>query len=82
MVKVLWPTSELLPLSSTLFPLTRFFLSSVDAGIKMRPNATELAAMSPEFDERWNSYFANTPDKPVVNYQPIASCVNFIVLLH
>lgn len=32
----------------------------------MRPNAEELASMSPEFDDRWKTYFADAPDKPVM----------------
>jgi len=36
-----------------------------DAGIKMRPTNEELSSMSPEFDHRWSTYFANAPDKPV-----------------
>jgi alcohol oxidase len=47
--------------------------NGIDCGIKMRPNAEELAAMSPEFDQRWYSYFANAPDKPVLLYLPIAA---------
>jgi len=53
--------------------LTRFSLSDIDCGIKMRPNAEELATMSPEFDQRWHSYFANAPDKPVLLYLPFAA---------
>jgi alcohol oxidase len=56
-----------------LFFLTRYSFSGVDCGVKMRPNAEELAAMSPEFDQRWSSYFANAPDKPVMLYLPIAA---------
>ncbi|KIM40626.1 GMC oxidoreductase [Hebeloma cylindrosporum] len=47
--------------------------NAIDCGIKMRPSAEELAAMSPEFDQRWNSYFANAPDKPVMLYLPYAA---------
>ena len=32
----------------------------------MRPSKDELRTMSPEFDNRWESYFANAPDKPVM----------------
>ena len=41
----------------------------------MRPNAEELAVMSPEFDQRWSSYFANAPDKPVMLYALYAAQV-------
>ncbi|PFH48754.1 GMC oxidoreductase [Amanita thiersii Skay4041] len=40
--------------------------NSIDAGIKMRPNAEDLRVIGPEFEQRWNEYFANTPDKPVM----------------
>ena len=40
--------------------------SGGDAGIKMRPTNEELSSMSPEFDHRWSTYFANAPDKPVI----------------
>ncbi|PPQ64204.1 hypothetical protein CVT24_008622 [Panaeolus cyanescens] len=39
--------------------------NSLDAGIKMRPDAKELKEMSPEINEWWNSYFAIGPDKPL-----------------
>ncbi|KAI0247173.1 alcohol oxidase-like protein [Lactifluus subvellereus] len=40
--------------------------NGVDAGIKWRPNPSELAELGPEFKEVWDSYFANAPDKPVL----------------
>ncbi|KAI9439017.1 alcohol oxidase-like protein [Lactarius indigo] len=40
--------------------------NSIDAGIKWRPRPTEVAELGPEFQEYWNSYFANAPDKPVL----------------
>ncbi|KAH8979359.1 alcohol oxidase-like protein [Lactarius hatsudake] len=40
--------------------------NSVDAGIKWRPNPSEVAELGPEFREYWDSYFANAPDKPVL----------------
>ena len=46
--------------------------SAGDAGIKMRPTHEELLSMSPEFDHRWNTYFANAPDKPVIVIFPFA----------
>ena len=38
----------------------------MDAGIKLRPNAEELEEIGPEFENRWKTYFANAPDKPVM----------------
>ena len=51
--------------------------SGGDSGIKMRPTEEELSAMSPEFDHRWSTYFANAPDKPVIVVVPIAWWVHF-----
>ena len=46
--------------------------SGCDAGIKMRPTNEELSSMSPEFNQRWNNYFANAPDKPVMVVLPFS----------
>ncbi|KAN0140567.1 hypothetical protein V8E53_001776 [Lactarius tabidus] len=40
--------------------------NSIDAGIKWRPNPSEVAELGPEFQKYWDSYFANAPDKPVL----------------
>ncbi|KAI9434103.1 alcohol oxidase-like protein [Lactarius indigo] len=40
--------------------------NSIDAGIKWRPTPSEVAELGPEFQEYWDSYFANAPDKPVL----------------
>ena len=50
--------------------------SGGDAGIKMRSTNEELSSMSPEFDHRWSTYFANAPDKPVMVVLSIASWVH------
>ena len=47
--------------------------SGIDCGVKWRPNAKELAEMSPEFDHRWKTYFADAPDKPVMILLPISA---------
>ena len=52
--------------------------SGGDAGIKMRPTKEELSLLSPEFDHRWSTYFANAPDKPVVEVLAIAWWVHQI----
>ena len=46
--------------------------SGIDSGIKLRPTNEELLSMSPEFNHRWSTYFANAPDKPVVIIFPFA----------
>jgi len=40
--------------------------SPVDAGIKWRPKPSEVDKIGPEFQEYWDSYFADAPDKPVL----------------
>ncbi|KAF8263967.1 alcohol oxidase-like protein [Lactarius quietus] len=40
--------------------------NTIDAGIKWRPTPSEVAELGPEFQEYWESYFANAPDKPVL----------------
>ncbi|KAI0301549.1 alcohol oxidase-like protein [Multifurca ochricompacta] len=41
--------------------------NSIDAGVKWRPNPSELAELGPEFKkEAWDPYFANALDKPVL----------------
>lgn len=33
---------------------------------QIRPNEQELKEMGPEFNELWNTYFKDKPDKPVM----------------
>ncbi|KAI9435619.1 alcohol oxidase-like protein [Lactarius psammicola] len=40
--------------------------NSIDAGIKWRPKPSEVAELGPEFQEYWDSYFVDAPDKPVL----------------
>lgn len=40
--------------------------NSLSAGIKWRPEPSELPEFGPEFKELWDAYFANVPDKPVL----------------
>lgn len=48
-----------------------FIHSGMDAGIKIRPVAEEdFKDLGPDFEERWNEYFANAPDKPVIWFGP------------
>ena len=48
--------------------------SAFDAGIRIRPNVEDLKTM-PEFEERWKTYFANSPDKPIMILGSYASQV-------
>jgi len=38
----------------------------IDAGFKIRPTEEELKEMGPEFNELWDQYFKDKPDKPVM----------------
>ncbi|KAH9481244.1 Alcohol oxidase [Psilocybe cubensis] len=49
--------------------------NSVDSGIKFKPNAEERAAMSPEFDKIWTTYYADVPDRPVLLLLPVVAYV-------
>ncbi|KAI5121521.1 hypothetical protein M0805_002582 [Coniferiporia weirii] len=40
--------------------------NNIDAGFKIRPTAEELKEMGPEFNELWDRYFKDKPDKPVM----------------
>ncbi|KAF7344285.1 Alcohol oxidase [Mycena venus] len=46
--------------------------SGVDAGIKLRPNAQDLEQLTPLFSERWETFFAHAPDKPIAFVGPVA----------
>ncbi|KAJ7476061.1 GMC oxidoreductase-domain-containing protein [Mycena latifolia] len=46
--------------------------NGIDAGIKIRPNAKDLETLGPAFSKRWQEFFANQPDKPVMWIGPIA----------
>lgn len=48
-------------------------LSNLSVGIEVpqiRPTAEELKEMGPEFNELWDRYFKDKPDKPVMVCQP------------
>ena len=63
-----------------LVPLTPLQYSGADAGIKLRPTNEELSSMSPEFDRRWRTFFANAKDKPVVLAMPFAGCAHLFLI--
>ncbi|KAK0236115.1 GMC oxidoreductase-domain-containing protein [Armillaria nabsnona] len=52
-----------------------FATNGIDAGIKHRPNEKDLKIIGPTFTERWNNFFSNAPDKPVMWIGPIAGYV-------
>ncbi|KAJ6519466.1 GMC oxidoreductase-domain-containing protein [Mycena sanguinolenta] len=43
--------------------------NGIDAGGKLRPNAEELKDL--DFQDRWESYFGNKPDKPAIWVGPV-----------
>lgn len=50
-------------------------ISGLDAGIKWRPQPPEVAEVGPEFQEYWDSFFANAPDKPVLWFGVVSGFV-------
>ncbi|KZV71491.1 GMC oxidoreductase [Peniophora sp. CONT] len=44
----------------------RLSSNAIDAGFKIRPTEAELKEMGPEFNELWDRYFKDKPDKPVM----------------
>ncbi|KAK7033325.1 GMC-OxRdtase-N domain-containing protein [Favolaschia claudopus] len=46
--------------------------NGIEAGIKLRPTATDLKVLGPTFTNRWNEFFANRRDKPVVCVVPVS----------
>lgn len=57
----------------------RHFYSALDAGVKIRPTVEELAAIGPEFSNRWAEYFADAPDKPVMWLGSVAMSVTVLL---
>ncbi|KAI0066444.1 alcohol oxidase-like protein [Artomyces pyxidatus] len=49
--------------------------NSIDFGFKMRPTAAELDAFGPAFRPRWESYYADKPDKAVLFVGALAMLV-------
>ncbi|KAH7926097.1 alcohol oxidase [Leucogyrophana mollusca] len=47
--------------------------NAIDAGIKLRPTAEDLLELGPEFRDRWQTYFADAPDKPVIWLGPVSA---------
>ncbi|KAF8206181.1 hypothetical protein K438DRAFT_1904949 [Mycena galopus ATCC 62051] len=46
--------------------------NGIEAGIKIRPNVKDLEVLGPSFSTRWQEFFANRPDKPVMWIGPLA----------
>ncbi|KAK7688556.1 hypothetical protein QCA50_008094 [Cerrena zonata] len=46
--------------------------NGIDAGIKLRPSKEEIKQIGPAFSKKWNDFYANAPDKPVIWLGPLA----------
>jgi hypothetical protein len=77
--RVPWPTSTL-NTSFSHFLLIDHGNSGLGAGVKWRPEPSELPEFGPEFKELWDAYFANAPDKPVLWMGVIAAYVFMLAL--
>ncbi len=40
--------------------------SGLDAVLRYRPSEQEVHKIGPEFVERWASFYAGAPDKPII----------------
>ncbi|KZT68076.1 GMC oxidoreductase [Daedalea quercina L-15889] len=49
--------------------------NGIDAGGKLRPSADELKVIGPQFRRRWESYFRDAPDKPVIWFGAVSEYV-------
>lgn len=76
--RVPWLTSTLN--TSSYFLLIDRGNSGLSAGIKWRPEPSELPEFGPEFKELWDAYFANAPDKPVL-WMGVMSAYVFMLAL-
>ncbi|KAJ7928797.1 GMC oxidoreductase-domain-containing protein [Mycena leptocephala] len=45
--------------------------NGIESGIKIRPNAQDLEVLGPTFSKRWQDFFVNQPDKPVMWIGPL-----------
>ncbi len=78
--KVPWLTSTL-NTSFSHFLLIDHGNSGLSAGIKWRPEPSELPEFGPEFKQLWDAYFANAPNKPVVWMGVMSGYVFMLALL-
>ncbi|GMF58685.1 unnamed protein product [[Candida] boidinii] len=46
--------------------------NGIEAGVKIRPTEAELATADKAFQQGWESYFENKPDKPLMHYSVIS----------
>lgn len=49
--------------------------SGIDAGGKLRPSVEELEDIGPHFKQRWEEYFQDASDKPVIFLGAVSTCV-------
>lgn len=46
--------------------------SALDGGVKLRPTPEELKAIGPSFEKKWQSYYADKPDRPAMWIGPVS----------
>ncbi|KAJ7508943.1 GMC oxidoreductase-domain-containing protein [Mycena galericulata] len=51
--------------------------NGMDAGIKLRPNAQDLGELTPLFTERWKTFYAEAPDKPLAYSGTFSAYIRF-----
>lgn len=49
--------------------------SALDGGVKLRPTPEELKAIGPHFEKKWQSYYADKPDRPAMWIGPVSMYV-------
>lgn len=61
---------------SSTYIVTHVLSSGIDAAGKLRPSPEELATIGPEFRDRWETYFKDVPDKPVIWFGAVSEYVS------
>ncbi|KAH7908608.1 GMC oxidoreductase-domain-containing protein [Hygrophoropsis aurantiaca] len=49
--------------------------NGIEASLKLRPNSEEVKELEPAFQERWESFFAEQSDKPLILTAPLSGFV-------
>ncbi|PPR03907.1 hypothetical protein CVT24_008099 [Panaeolus cyanescens] len=49
--------------------------NGIDAGIRIRPNRRDLEEMTPSMQQRWEKFYADAPDRPLLLMGPMASFI-------
>ena len=51
------------------------WVSALDAGVKLRPTEQERKDIGSAFEKKWEEYYVNAPDKPVMWIGPVSMYV-------